>query len=148
MENLASLEMRNITKELTFAVISRYKVWCIQCLLNRIPKLISNDNFDRSDELLKKANTIFEELPASAKKNTQHIEDLIIEMRKLLGSEFRRKLNKQLHEEKSPHTSSKHSAPVTKPSQKIFALQQKITVWKKQGYDTALLEKELHQLKK
>lgn len=80
-------------------ITDNYKAWKLARLLNRIPWLLSKDEFERSDMLLKEARTIFEEIPGEIKKKKPQLTDLLISMQKLLGGEFKRKLDKQLHDE-------------------------------------------------
>lgn len=149
---------------------TRYKLWQCRRVLNRIPSLISAEHFEQCDSLLHEARLLFENLPDNAKKQAPHIENLVRGMQNLLGGEFRRKLEGQLSEQIGIKLVSKKHFPhkvvqrkhvqshkvversrvhkqvksqVIVRNHAVVALQQKIEFWKKQGYDTAILEKQL-----
>lgn len=80
-------------------LISRYRTWRIVHLLNRIPNFLSKEEFEEADSLLEKASKLYDCLPEHVQRRNIRLNDLFIEMKKLLGSEFRRKLDLQLNSE-------------------------------------------------
>lgn len=157
-------------------LINRYRTWKVMHLLNRIPYLLSREQFEKSDRLLIEASRVYSSLPNDVKLQKLQLEDLFIEMEKLLGGEFRRKLDKQLGAEKF----SRISAPVIKGRMNVaygkntvkdFLVRKrqqfkrgvlhdslnkmkqvvverpsfidKLSEWKNKGYDTSIVERQL-----
>lgn len=168
-------------------IANLYRNWKIVHLLNKIPLLITKGRFEYADKFLQEATAIFETLPDEIKKNKSQTEDLIINMRALLGSEFRKKLELELDKDdfsiagkrserrsllrvlrhtlrgkkqesaklvhqkivakKQKKSVFKQALPasktkVVKKDENLKIAKSKLQEWKRKGYDTSLLEKQ------